>query len=91
MTQRPFDRRIGEGEPFRLSTAPHRALAAVLAADNVTAIRAARMIDARGDNVISPAVMVVRGNKIESAGSVEFNVQNLSVAPEEVRRNHDPS
>jgi len=27
------------------------------------------MIDARGDNVIAPAVIVVRGNKIESAGT----------------------
>jgi imidazolonepropionase-like amidohydrolase len=43
--------------------------ATALAADNVIVLRAARMIDARGDNVISPAVIVVRGSKIESAGT----------------------
>src|SRR6476469_3675044 len=42
---------------------------AALAQDNVTVIKAARMIDARGDSVIAPAVIVVRGNKIESAGT----------------------
>jgi imidazolonepropionase-like amidohydrolase len=31
-------------------------------------IRAARMIDARGGGVISPAVVVVRGNRIEAVG-----------------------
>jgi len=31
-------------------------------------IRAARLIDGRGGNVVAPAVIVVRGNKIESAG-----------------------
>jgi imidazolonepropionase-like amidohydrolase len=43
--------------------------AAAAAQDQVTVLRAARMIDARGDNVIAPAVIVVRGNKIESAGT----------------------
>ena len=36
------------------------------AADNVIVLRAARLIDGRGDNASSPAVVVVRGNKIES-------------------------
>ena len=35
----------------------------------VVAIRAARLIDGRGGSVVSPAVIVVRGNKIESIGS----------------------
>jgi imidazolonepropionase-like amidohydrolase len=45
--------------------------ASVFAADppaQVTVLRAARMIDGRGDAVISPAIVVVRGNKIEAAG-----------------------
>jgi imidazolonepropionase-like amidohydrolase len=46
--------------------------AAAYAADappaKVIAIRAARLIDGRGGNVVSPAVIVVRGNKIESIG-----------------------
>jgi len=44
---------------------------AAFAADappNVVALRAARLIDGRGGNVVSPAVIVVRGNKIESIG-----------------------
>ena len=41
----------------------------VLAQQPVTVLKAARMIDARGDSVISPAVIVVRGNRIESAGT----------------------
>ena len=45
------------------------AASAAAAQDQVTVLRAARMIDARGDNVIAPAVIVVRGNKIESAGT----------------------
>jgi len=40
-----------------------------LAADKVVALRAARMIDGRGGNVVSPAVIVVRGNTIESIGA----------------------
>src|SRR5438445_5590178 len=39
-----------------------------LAADKVVALRAARMIDGRGGSVVSPAVIVVRGNTIESIG-----------------------
>lgn len=39
------------------------------AQEAVTVLRAARMIDARGDSVIAPAVIVVRGNRIESAGT----------------------
>ncbi len=42
--------------------------ASVFAADDVTVIRAARMIDGKSDSVITPAVIVVRGNRIESAG-----------------------
>jgi imidazolonepropionase-like amidohydrolase len=45
--------------------------AALFAADvpqPVTVLRAARLIDGRGGAVISPAVVVVRGNKIESVG-----------------------
>src|SRR5438067_10502178 len=44
---------------------------AAFAADappKVVALRAARMIDGRGGAVVSPAVIVVRGNKIESIG-----------------------
>ncbi len=44
---------------------------AALAADTppkVVALRAARLIDGRGGNVVSPAVVVVRGNRIESIG-----------------------
>ncbi len=44
------------------------AATSVFAADDVTVIRAARMIDGKSDNVIAPAVIVVRGNKIESVG-----------------------
>src|SRR5438477_7670303 len=43
----------------------------LLAADApqaVTVIRAARLIDGRGGAPITPAVVVVRGNKIESVG-----------------------
>ena len=42
--------------------------AAVLRADDVTVIRAARMIDGRSNDVIAPAVVVVRGKNIEAAG-----------------------
>src|SRR5262245_43199659 len=44
---------------------------ALFAADTpppVTVIRAARLIDGRGGNAVAPAVIVVRGNKIESVG-----------------------
>src|SRR5882757_6782081 len=45
--------------------------AAAFAADTppkVVALRAARLIDGRGGNVVSPGVIVVRGNRIESIG-----------------------
>ena len=38
------------------------------AAENVVALRAARMIDGRGGNLVSPALIVVRGSNIESIG-----------------------
>jgi imidazolonepropionase-like amidohydrolase len=44
---------------------------AAFAADappKVVALRAARLIDGRGGNVVSPAVVAVRGNRIESIG-----------------------
>jgi imidazolonepropionase-like amidohydrolase len=41
----------------------------LFAADDVTVIRAARMIDGKSDAVIAPAVIVIRGNHIEAAGS----------------------
>lgn len=44
---------------------------AVFAADappKVVVLKAARLIDGRGGNVLSPAVIVIRGNKIESVG-----------------------
>jgi imidazolonepropionase-like amidohydrolase len=43
-------------------------LVAADAPQPVTVIRAARLIDGRGGNVVAPAVIVVRGNKIESVG-----------------------
>jgi len=52
---------------------------AAIAQENVTVIRAARMIDARGDNVIAPAAIVVRGNKIESAGTSAAVPQDAQV------------
>jgi imidazolonepropionase-like amidohydrolase len=42
----------------------------LFAAEKVVAIRAARLIDGRSATVISPAVVVVRGNRIESVGGV---------------------
>jgi len=44
------------------------ALFAADAPQAVVAIRAARLIDGRGGKVLSPGVIVVRGNKIESIG-----------------------
>ena len=45
------------------------AASSVSAADNsLLVVRAARMIDGKSDAVVSPAVVVVRGNKIESVG-----------------------
>ncbi|HEY8182587.1 MAG TPA: amidohydrolase family protein [Thermoanaerobaculia bacterium] len=40
----------------------------LFAADKPIAIRAARLIDGRGGSVAAPAVIVVRGNRIESIG-----------------------
>lgn len=50
-----------------------------IAADNVTVLRAARMIDGRGDAAISPAVVVIRGNRIESAGTSAAIPQDAQV------------
>jgi imidazolonepropionase-like amidohydrolase len=47
----------------------------LFAADDVTVIRAARMIDGKADAVIAPAMIVIRGNHIEAAGS------NVAVPP----------
>jgi imidazolonepropionase-like amidohydrolase len=43
--------------------------APAFAAQQPIAIRAARLIDGRGGAVVAPAVVVVRGNKIESVGT----------------------
>jgi len=45
-------------------------LSAADAPQPVTVIRAARLIDGRGGAVVAPALVVVRGNKIESVGGV---------------------
>ena len=45
------------------------ATAATAAEPQRIAIRAARLIDGRGGNVVAPAVVIVRGNKIESVGT----------------------
>ena len=42
--------------------------ASLSAADETLAIRAARLIDGRSDTVVSPALVIVRGNRIESIG-----------------------
>ena len=52
---------------------------AAMAEDQITVIKAARMIDGRGEAVISPAVIVVRGNKIESAGTSAATAQGAQV------------
>jgi len=44
------------------------ATSAIAAEPRPIAIRAARLIDGRGGNVVAPAVVIVRGNKIESVG-----------------------
>src|SRR5262245_45398397 len=38
------------------------------AEEKTIAIKAARLVDGRGQQAIAPAVVVVRGNKIESVG-----------------------
>src|SRR5436190_21207765 len=57
---------------MRIVAAALFAASAVFAADapppTPIAIRAARLIDGRGGSVVAPAVVVVRGNKIESVG-----------------------
>src|SRR5437879_3826008 len=40
-----------------------------LAAENVTYIRASRLIDGRGGAIVSPATITVQGNKIVAVGS----------------------
>jgi imidazolonepropionase-like amidohydrolase len=45
-------------------------LLAVSAHAQVIVIKAARLVDGRGDEVVAPAMIVVRGNKIESVGHV---------------------
>lgn len=56
---------------------------AAFAADappKVVALRAARLIDGRGGSVVSPAVIVVRGNRIESiGGSVPAGAQVIEL------------
>ncbi|MGZ8797931.1 MAG: amidohydrolase family protein, partial [Thermoanaerobaculia bacterium] len=52
---------------------------AAMAEDQTIVLRAARMIDGRGEAVISPAVIVVRGNKIESAGATAATPQGAQV------------
>ncbi|HWS71491.1 MAG TPA: amidohydrolase family protein [Thermoanaerobaculia bacterium] len=58
------------------------AAASAFAADapRPIAIRAARMIDGRGDSVIAPAVVVVRGNMIESVnGAVPSDAETIDL------------
>jgi len=50
------------------------------AAEKVTALRAARMIDGRSGSVVSPALIVVRGSNIESiGGSVPADAQTIDL------------
>ncbi len=66
----------------RLATVAFVLLAASItfAADNVIVLRAARLIDGRGDSAISPATIVVRDNKIESVnGSVPAGAQVIDL------------
>jgi imidazolonepropionase-like amidohydrolase len=49
-------------------------------APKVVALRAARLIDGRGGSILSPAVIVVRGNRIESiGGSVPADAQIIDL------------
>src|SRR5438045_9775026 len=41
----------------------------LLAAEHVTVVRAARLIDGRGGAIVSPATITVQGNKIVAVGS----------------------
>ena len=45
------------------------AVVALTAADKVTVIRAARMLDGKSDRVVSPGVLIVTNNKITAVGS----------------------
>jgi len=52
----------------------------VFAADKPMAIMAARLIDGRGGAVVAPAVIVVRGNRIESiGGAVPADAQTIDL------------
>ncbi len=52
----------------------------VFAADQPIALRAARMIDGRSGSVIAPAMVVVRGNRIESiGGAVPAGTQTMDL------------
>src|SRR5438034_542641 len=49
-------------------------------ADQPIVIRAARLIDGRGGAVVSPAVVVVRGNRIESiGGAIPADAQTIDL------------
>ncbi len=56
-------------------------------AENLIAIKAARLIDGRGGAVVSPAVIVVRGNRIESidvaipAGAQTIDLGDMTLLP----------
>ena len=39
-----------------------------MAADSVIVLKAARLIDGKGDSVMAPAIVIVRGNRIEQLG-----------------------
>ena len=54
---------------FTLVLASAALFAQAPAPATVTVIRAARMIDGRGGAVVSPATIVIRGNKIEAGGA----------------------
>jgi imidazolonepropionase-like amidohydrolase len=52
----------------------------LFAADKPVAIRAARLIDGRGGAVVSPALVVVRGNRIESiGGAIPADAQTIDL------------
>ncbi|HYS55772.1 MAG TPA: amidohydrolase family protein [Thermoanaerobaculia bacterium] len=52
----------------------------IFAADKPIVLRAARLIDGRGGNVVSPAVIVVRGNRIESiGGSIPSDAETIDL------------
>ena len=52
----------------------------VFAADKPIVLRAARLIDGRGGSVVSPAMVVVRGNRIESiGGSIPADAETIDL------------